>query len=268
MKLPDAIRRIDPRFVQAAVILSIFLSALSLIFLRSYVWSWPTADEIALQNSLPRRLVLSPAFFCGCLFLVAIAVWWAVNYTRRTYEIFLHSIVVIFVALSLIVLGFEQVLAPRKLVGDAFEQWETSRGRFKLRVTAYHEFSQWEPGGYYVFESASRGSSQWRKVMNFRHDDAVPIPRGHIQFVNDQTGYVFMGWKYAVTIDGGLTWGISEPTCCHSGCRSNYELIKDVQISATGTGQMALNPIALPPGASSLLYTRDYGLHWSCAPGS
>ncbi|CAN5151266.1 hypothetical protein BH18ACI2_BH18ACI2_20850 [soil metagenome] len=149
--------------------------------------------------------------------------------------------------------------------GKLIESWESSGTPFKVRVNMHAEANGgFVPGAYYVFQSAPSDSGQWREVMTFRHDDPVAIPREQVGFVNDRVGYVFMGWMYAVTTDGGATWSVWEAgknlpdwECC------NYRLIKDVRLEADGTGVMMLNPIPQRRGEAPELHTKDYGRHWS-----
>lgn len=99
--------------------------------------------------------------------------------------------------------------------------------------------------------------------MTFRHDDPVPIPREQVRFVNDRIGYVFMGWMYAATTDGGRSWSVWDArkdlpdwSCC------NYRLIQDVRMQLDGVGRMTLNPIPGRPAEASELETQDYGQSW------
>jgi hypothetical protein len=169
-------------------------------------------------------------------------------------------------ALTVIALlcGCDLLSKPRR--GEKInERWETSNEIFKLRVTSYAEENGGFVGGaYYVFESASVGSDEWRKIMTFRHDDPIPIPRDQVRFLRDKTAYVFMGWMYAVTIDGGSSWFVWDARkdlpnwqCC------NYRLIKSVWIAADGAGTMTLNPIPQRPGEVPEVHTEDYGRHWA-----
>jgi hypothetical protein len=144
------------------------------------------------------------------------------------------------------------------------EFWETAKGPLKIRVTAYAEENGGFVGGaYYVFQSAKVGSDDWSEIMTFRHDDPVPIPRDQVRFSNDQIAYLFMGWMFAVTIDGGQSWTVWNATkdlphwqCC------NYRLIQDVTIAVDGTGLMKLNPIPDRRGEVAELHTTDYGHTW------
>ena len=148
--------------------------------------------------------------------------------------------------------------------GPVTESWETSGQTFQVRIDMCPEKNAMVGGAYYVFRSAPKGSDSWHDVMTFRHDDHVAIPQDNVQFLNDQTGFVFMGWMYAVTTDAGKNWSVWDAgrdlpnwRCC------NYGLISDVQLNADGTGTMSLNPIRDRRGEVPLLHTKDFGCHWS-----
>ncbi|HEX5836086.1 MAG TPA: hypothetical protein VFY34_19630 [Pyrinomonadaceae bacterium] len=70
-----------------------------------------------------------------------------------------------------------------------------TNGSFRVWVLQYDEQSAFPAptGAYYVFQSAVNGSDSWNEIVTFRHDDAVAIARDHVQFINEQVGYVFMG---------------------------------------------------------------------------
>jgi hypothetical protein len=152
-------------------------------------------------------------------------------------------------------------------MGDLTESFETSNHTFKLRVDRHAEvggFMAIQNGAYYVFRSAAVGSDAWDDIMTFRHDDPNPIPLDQVRFVNERVGFVFMGWKYAVSTDGGATWKVWDATrdlrnwqCC------NYRLIASVQLNADGNGTMTLSPIQDRRGEVPELHTSDFGRHWS-----
>lgn len=155
------------------------------------------------------------------------------------------------------------LLPPR--VGALVETWKTSNGTIQIRVDQHNEENGgFVPGAYYVFRSAPAGSDAWRDIMTFRHDDPVPIPRDQVRFVNDRVAFVFMGWMYAVTADGGATWSVWDAgndlpnwQCC------NYRLITNVHLNADGTGTMTLTPIQDRRGEVPQLRSNDFGRHWS-----
>jgi hypothetical protein len=175
------------------------------------------------------------------------------------------KIVLVLTAIAL-VCGCDLLSKPRQ--GDKInERWETSNESFKVRVTAYAEENAGFVGGaYYVFECTPRGSDTWREIMTFRHDDPVPIPREHVRFVNDQIGYVFMVYKYAVTTDGGATWQTWDIVGKLPDWQNNRAAIKDVKIGENGVGVMKLDPFSDRPKVREL-FTKDYGRHWSVTSG-
>jgi len=147
--------------------------------------------------------------------------------------------------------------------GAVLEKWQTENKNFKIRVTSYEEKGANVNGAYNVFESAAGSSNAWHEIVTFRHDDQPRIPADQVRFVNDQIGYLFMGWIYAVTTDNGVSWSVWDATkhlpnwqCC------NYGLIRDVRIAEDGNGVMQLNPIQNRRGEVPELRTNDYGKHW------
>jgi len=146
------------------------------------------------------------------------------------------------------------------------ERWEASNGTFRVRVTAYaEENGGFVAGAYYVFESALVGSENWGTIMTVRHDDPVPIPREQVHFVNDQVGYAFMLYKYAVTTDGGASWFIWDAVERLPSWRAHRAFIGGVWLEQDGMGKMVLTPLTGQAKAIDL-YTRDYGRNWGVQP--
>lgn len=168
------------------------------------------------------------------------------------------------IMLTTITLVFGCCIFSRPQQGKVIENWETGNKAFQVRVIAYTE-EAWGPrGAYYDFQAAVAGSSDWHEIMMFRHDDQPLIPRDQVRFVNDQTAYIFMGWMYAVTTDGGQTWSVWDASknlpkwqCC------NYRLIQQVDIAPDGRGTMKLNPIPERRGEVAEIHTKDFGQHWT-----
>ncbi len=147
-------------------------------------------------------------------------------------------------------------------VGKTFDSWEAANTKFRITITA-HEEGVWTGGAGYIFKAASVGSDNWREIMRFRHNDPVAIPRNQYSFINDQIGYVFMGWMYAVTTDAGSTWKVwnANEDLLNWECY-NHGLINDVSIAPDGTGKMKLNAVPGRRGEVPELHTKDYGQHW------
>lgn len=164
-------------------------------------------------------------------------------------------IVIISIALAVAVVGI-----AKPWIGGVTETWETGHGSIKVRVENRAEHFAWLPGAYYVFKSSPPGSNRWREIMTFRDDDPGRIPRENVRFVSEQVGYVFMGWMYAVTTDGGATWSVWDAKEKLGDACANYGLIKAVYIASDGAGEMTLNRNC--GGKMPKLRTRDYGKNW------
>jgi hypothetical protein len=147
--------------------------------------------------------------------------------------------------------------------GKVVDTWEATNGSFRIQIEQYEEQSTYPApaGAYYVFRSAVNVSDSWNEIMTFRHDDPVPIPRDHVHFVNEQVAYVFMGWLYAVTTDGGRTWSVWNGSKDPAFSKTyNYKLIREVSISSEGNGKMLLKLIG---DTKVELKTKDYGRRWA-----
>lgn len=172
----------------------------------------------------------------------------------------MRALALLVLALCAIAAGYFATTSP---TGEVVDRWQTQGGDLRIRVEKREE-QGWLPGAHYVFQS-SRSKEPWREIMTFRHDDPVPIPRDNIRFVNNRVAFVFMGWMFAVTPDGGSNWFVWNAqtdlpnwTCC------NYGLIKDVSILADGDGTMTLKVIDGRRGEEvPVLETTDYGRHWT-----
>jgi hypothetical protein len=166
-----------------------------------------------------------------------------------------------FVVTLLIGLAVAGFLENRsRMSSHVIDQWETTDGNIDIRVKAYAEHGWGPSGAYYVFESSRHDSNQWGEIMTFRHDDPVPIPRDQIRFVNDSTAFVFMGWMYGVTTNGGASWSVWSAREHYP--QYNYALIESVQLESNGHGIMNLD-ISRSNKIPDLI-TRDYGRHWCC----
>lgn len=146
------------------------------------------------------------------------------------------------------------------------EAWNTSNGIFKIEVIVY-ELEGVEPRGiYYAFSCPlpdANVTGYLDEFMTIRSEKSKMIPRDQIRFVSDQIAYVFMGWIYNVTTDGGQTWSTWDAEkdlpnwrCC------DFQLIQNVNITTEGLGVMLLRSNYLEEKKNLALYTKDYGKHW------
>jgi len=144
--------------------------------------------------------------------------------------------------------------------GKKFETWEVKNGNQRIVVTACREQFRYNPGAIYEFEFI--GESGRSSIMSFRHDDPVPINKEGVVFLNEDVIYVYMGWKYAISTDGGGTWdtwngeyALADWECC------NYYLIDKVEMDETGKGSMSLSESRTMP--ARIMVTNDYGKSWT-----
>ncbi|MGH9971107.1 MAG: hypothetical protein ACREBG_25390 [Pyrinomonadaceae bacterium] len=146
---------------------------------------------------------------------------------------------------------------------DPLETWLTENNAFRIRVTSYEEKDANVSGTYYVFESTAKASTAWHEIMTLRHDDRPDLPKDQIRFLNDETGYLFMEWMYAVTSDSGKTWSVWDATRDVPDWQwSKYGVIRDVRIEPGGSGTMLLKPISDPNSKVPTFRTHDFGRHW------
>ena len=147
--------------------------------------------------------------------------------------------------------------------GGRLQSWETANSSFKIRVTSYEEKGTSLPGTFYVFESGKVGTEVWREFMVLRHDDRPALPNDQIRFVNERIGFVFMGWMYAITTDGGESWSVwNAAKDVPDWNWSKYGVISDVRIEPDGAGKMVLKSIADPNRQVPDFWTTDFGRHW------
>ncbi len=151
-------------------------------------------------------------------------------------------------------------------MGGVTESWETSNQTFKLRINRHSEENAFLGGAYYVFQSASIGSDNWREIFTARHDDPNPIPRENLQFVNPQIAFVFFGPKYAATTDGGRSWMVWNAWEANESMQFEkyrlYPSIEAVSVESDGRGKMRLFSTTDKPVNQPELRTIDYGRSW------
>lgn len=145
------------------------------------------------------------------------------------------------------------------------ESWEASTSDFKISVSAYKLINVEPAGTYYTFSSGTRAKNfdDMDSVVTIRRDIQIPIPHENVKLIGDKIGYIFMGWVYAVTTDGGKTWtkwdaeqALPNWQCC------NQNLIRSVTIESNGIGTMTLN-LGKDKEGITLLRTQDYGKTWA-----
>ena len=142
------------------------------------------------------------------------------------------------------------------------DRWQTSNAVFEIRVTEYEEKHFPLSKFHYVFQANRRGSTEWREIMTARTDDDLPIPREQIRFLNDQTAYVFMADKYAITTNGGNSWSVWEANKATANLEyPGQSFIKDVNLKPDGGGTLVLVLHSTNKQVKQLR-TDDFGHSW------
>lgn len=126
--------------------------------------------------------------------------------------------------------------------------------QFWIRVTEQPESGSpaFVAGAFYLYSSAPSQQGPWTSIMRVHLDDPEPIPTGNVVFVNDKLG---------VTEDAGYSWSIWEPVQANSEWRPKRAAIKEVLLSADGTGKLQLE--VFPKEQVVMLRTRDFGKNWT-----
>jgi hypothetical protein len=142
------------------------------------------------------------------------------------------------------------------------DRWQTSNSAVEIRITESEEKHFPLSKFCYVFEANRPKSAEWHKIMTECTDDDIPIPRDQVRFLSDQTAYIFMVYKYAITTNGGDSWFVWEAN--EAITNSKYPgqwFIKEVHVSSDGTGTLLLASRSEDNRTIQLL-TNDFGHSW------
>lgn len=135
----------------------------------------------------------------------------------------------------------------------------------KINWASYDIYNVEPRGRYHTFSITRqiRGQESPRIIFHILPGGEVPASTGGVKLLNDQVAYVYLGWRYSVTVDGGLTWHLWDAerelsgwNCCDAG------LIKRVEMSPQGEGVLTLKSNSQRPDDVLLLRTRDFGQRW------
>src|SRR5262249_1169731 len=139
--------------------------------------------------------------------------------------------------------------------------WRTG----KITLTAYDIYNVEPASRYYTFTMTRNVDDQERAriIFNILPDEAVPLSTNLVNIISDKIAYVYLGWMYSVTLDGGKTWHLWDAErnlpgwdCCNPG------LIQEINLSDQGSGVMTLRPDPNKPESQVSLHTDDFGQHW------
>ncbi|NIP28070.1 MAG: hypothetical protein GWN67_14660 [Phycisphaerae bacterium] len=151
-------------------------------------------------------------------------------------------------------------MKPKK--GELFESYFFEGSNLSIRVEARHQqgFLLFVPGAYYDYEAKSKNSDVWKPIFTILFDDPVEIPKDQIKEIKKQVVYMFIGWVYSVTTDGGktwYTWNGNPEQAQYTG--DMYGFIDEIQIDANGLGVMIIRD---RQGDLEELHTKDFGKTW------
>jgi len=159
------------------------------------------------------------------------------------------------------------LVACEPFPGEIRKTDDIAGSKFTIRVQIYDEGNKahmFAPGCHVRLYSAAANSEDWRQFANAYYSECDQIPETLAGFVNDDTAYAYLQWRYLVTRNAGTTWS-SWVVPEHLSDRTYYNtrLIQAVAVAPDGMGTMTLNPEGVRGGAALTLSTQDFGLHWS-----
>ena len=135
----------------------------------------------------------------------------------------------------------------------------------KITLTTYDIYNVEPSGRYYTFTVPRKiGDYETTSIIfNILLEEAVPFNSNQVKILSDKIAYVYLGWMYSVTLDGGRAWhlwdaerNLPEWKCCDPG------LLREVNISDQGNGIMTLRPDPTKPESLVYLRTNDFGKSW------
>jgi hypothetical protein len=144
--------------------------------------------------------------------------------------------------------------------GKLYDSFTFNDDNISIRINALYDYSQLVTGGLFQFEYKEENKNTWKKLLEFRFDDPINIPKDIIKKIDHNKYYFYIGWIYAVSVDGGNNWiKTNILDIIPKKEQINYKLIKDVYIFDNGIGTMELDPIRVK---ITKLNTDDYGISW------
>jgi len=166
----------------------------------------------------------------------------------------LITVITVTIGVFLLLFGIHQAVKPKK--GALFESYIFEGSRLKIKVESRHEngLLVWLPGAYYDYEAKRNDSDSWQPIFTFYFDNPMKIPKEQIKEINEKVSYVFIGWMYSVTTDGGKTWSTWD-----ADKKQQCGFIQSVELGPEGQGTMNLYDRT---GATCQLYTTDFGKTW------
>ena len=147
-------------------------------------------------------------------------------------------------------------------------QKEFSKGGVKFRFKVL-DFST-RPKAYvyaeqygYSLERYFPGEDEWEYILDVKTPDLKLVEiEPHVELVNDNVYYAYLGHRYAVSLDEGRNWyeWDARDKVCKARCQA-VDVIQSVRMKPNGQGMITLK-VPNKPGKLLTFRTNDYGQRW------
>jgi hypothetical protein len=185
----------------------------------------------------------------------------------KSLIVFTGFVVVILTLLSTRFI-FDNENSAEDSCGEVIQERTVKNEVFEIKSIVRRQNTPIVPGACYSFYSKNAIETNWKKVFSVRFDEILPSTYIHATFVDDKTGYVFLGENYAVTTDAGHSWELwNADEFFERVAYPKSRSIEDVKILPDGTGLMKL--FKHPNDSSTVtLITADFGKMWQLSPSN
>ncbi len=177
---------------------------------------------------------------------------------------------IIFVAIWVLVWQYAKPNCLDTVQETMRHNW-AGRGAYSIKVDRRPDSCSFEASdSYYVFQFNDGRTGRWREVMTYRHRSAVNLENKFVRTVDENTAYVFIFDKIAVTADGGQNWTFWDAKKELAGWKNgageslNDVRIETVELDETGRGAMRLEDLGRDQKVRTVfeLSTDDFGKTW------
>ncbi len=136
------------------------------------------------------------------------------------------------------------------------------------RVPESCSFAAVVAGANYIFSARQGNSENWHEIMTYRFDDPIELKSEYVRIVNENTAYIFIIDRYAVTTDSGKTWKIWNAEKDLTDWKRaedkypNWAKIDEINLEENGSGKMKLERVNSGKGLTKELHTNNFGKTW------
>jgi len=172
-------------------------------------------------------------------------------------------LVILIGGFGLLLLFVYHGLKPRR--AELFDSYVYETLGFKIKAETRYQEGGLLPlfNAYHDYYVKTDESDHWRLILTLIWDDPLKIPEDQIRNVSDDVTYLFIGWMYAVTTDGGESWETwnGNPKVAQL-MGTGYGFIDEIQMDANGLGVMS---VVNGQGELTELHTNNFGKTWKKA---